>query len=286
MSALPEPLTPPDCDLRGMPYMPVDLVRLFDSDLFLLSTGAEFKAAFCLWGKAFLQVPAGSVPDDDRILAGLSGAGKQWPKLRAMALRGWIKCSDGRLYHPVVAQKAKDAWEARLAQRARTEAARAAKKAVSIKTDRNENSIHKPSPVDKNGQVVDIVKVASPVTEVVTASKGEGELSKEKKERITPPSPRKRGAVPEQEKFDQFWKLYPRKIGKGQAEKAWAKAVAARDGDPDEILMGLKVATSLDWLDMREEGRFCPHPATWLNGKRWLDRIEAEPSEPSLSLSH
>jgi hypothetical protein len=88
-----------------------------------------------------------------------------------------------------------------------------------------------------------------------------------------------------QEKFEQFWKLFPRKVGKGQAEKAWAKAVQGCE-DPDEILMGLKVATSLDWLDMREDGRFCPHPATWLNGKRWLDRIEADASEPSLSLSH
>ena len=38
----PEPLTPPECDLRGMPFMPLDIVRLFDSDLYALSTGDEF----------------------------------------------------------------------------------------------------------------------------------------------------------------------------------------------------------------------------------------------------
>jgi hypothetical protein len=181
MSALPEPLTPPECDLRGMPYMPVDLVRLFDSDLFLLSTGDEFKAAFCLWGKSFLQVPAGSVPDDDRILAGLTGTDKKWPKLRAMALRGWIKCSDGRLYHPSSRRRRRTPGKLALAQRARTEAARAAKKAAKLQTDRNENTIHRPSPGDKNGQVVEIIQSAISVTEDVTGSKGEGELSKERK---------------------------------------------------------------------------------------------------------
>ena len=30
--------------------------------------------------------------------------------MKAGALRGWIKCGDGRLYHPVVAEKANEAW--------------------------------------------------------------------------------------------------------------------------------------------------------------------------------
>lgn len=163
MSALPDPLTPADCDLRGMPFMPVDIVRLFDSDLFALSTGDEFKVAFTLWGKAFLQVPAGSVPDDDRILAHLSGAGSRWSKLRDMALRGWIKCSDGRLYHPVVSEKARDAWQGRIAMRARTEAARAARAAKRSDSD----SGYTP-PVADN--------VTTSVTEDVTGSKRKGEI--------------------------------------------------------------------------------------------------------------
>jgi Protein of unknown function (DUF1376) len=113
VSDLPEPLTPADCDLRGMPYMPLDIVRLFDSDFYALSTGEEFKAGLTLWGRAFLQVPAGSLPDDDRILAHLSGAGARWNKVRGTALRGWVKCSDGRLYHPTVAEKAAETWAKR-----------------------------------------------------------------------------------------------------------------------------------------------------------------------------
>ncbi|QUT04033.1 DUF1376 domain-containing protein [Sphingobium phenoxybenzoativorans] len=104
------PLTPPDCDLRGMPFMPMDTIRVLDSDMFALATGEEFKAAFALWCKSWHQVPAGSLPDDDRILAFLSGARDTWCDMsRDIIMRGWIKCSDGRLYHPVVCEKALEA---------------------------------------------------------------------------------------------------------------------------------------------------------------------------------
>ena len=113
MTDFPAPLTPADCDLRGFQFMPMDTIRLLDSDLFALSTGDEFKAALALWCKAWAQIPAGSLPSDDRILAHLSGAGTAWRKVKAMALRNWIACSDGRLYHPVVAEKALEAWDRR-----------------------------------------------------------------------------------------------------------------------------------------------------------------------------
>lgn len=105
-----EPMTTPDCDLRDFPFMPLDVARLLDSDLFALSNGDEFKAAIALWCKCWTQVPAGSLPDDDRVLAHLSGAGTRWKRVRAMALRGFIKCSDGRLYHSTVSEKAAEAW--------------------------------------------------------------------------------------------------------------------------------------------------------------------------------
>lgn len=115
----PEPLTPPDCDLRGLPFMQLDVSRLVDSDMFALSTGEEFKAAVALWCKSWLQIPASSLPNDDRVLAHLSGAGSRWSRIKEMALRGWVLCSDRRLYHPTVAEKARHAWESRMRQRER-----------------------------------------------------------------------------------------------------------------------------------------------------------------------
>lgn len=115
-----EPLTPADCDLRDFAFMPLDAARLLDSDLFALATGDEFKAALALWCKAWLQVPAASLPDDDRVLAHLSGAGSRWKKVKDMALRGFVKCSDGRLYHRTVAEKANEAWGKKLSYRERS----------------------------------------------------------------------------------------------------------------------------------------------------------------------
>lgn len=113
-----EPLTPPDCDLRGLLFMPLDVLRLRDSDLSLVASGDEFKAAVLLWCASWHQVPAASLPDDDRVLARLSGlSAKSWRKSRDGATRGWIKADDGRLYHPVVAEKALEAWKDRLSYR-------------------------------------------------------------------------------------------------------------------------------------------------------------------------
>lgn len=135
-----KPFTPPDLDLRDFPYMPLDVVRLVDSDLTAIATGDEFKAAVLLWCKSWHQVPAASLPDDDRMLAHLAGFGrdiKEWKKVREIALRGFVKCDDGRLYHPVIAEKANDAADAKRKQREKTANATAARKRKSGNRDDN-----------------------------------------------------------------------------------------------------------------------------------------------------
>lgn len=106
---LPEPLIQSCADCRKLSGFMLNVERLLSSELWALSTGDELKAAVGLWCRAWKQVPAGSLPDDDRVLASFSGAGARWPKVRAMALHGFVKCSDGRLYHPVLCEDAKRA---------------------------------------------------------------------------------------------------------------------------------------------------------------------------------
>lgn len=113
LTDLPAPLTPADCDLRGLPYMPLDVIRLLDSDMFAEATGDEFKAAVALWCKSWTQIPAASLPNKDKVLAHLSGNAERWKKIKEGAMRGWILCSDDRWYHPVVAEKALLALPAR-----------------------------------------------------------------------------------------------------------------------------------------------------------------------------
>lgn len=74
---------------------------------------------------------------------------------------------------------------------------------------------------------------------------------------------------PIEERFKVFWKAYPRKSGKGSAEKAWAK-IAPSQKLFDEIMAALDVAKRCEqWL--KDNGQFIPYPATWLNQKRWED---------------
>lgn len=124
-----DPLVSSDVDLRDFAFMPLDVLRLRDSDLAALASGEEFKAAVMLWCVAWHQVPAGSLPNDDRLLARHSGAGSAWKRVKAEALRGFVECSDGRLYHATIAEKAIEAWEAKLKQRERTRAATEAREA-------------------------------------------------------------------------------------------------------------------------------------------------------------
>ncbi len=121
-----DPLVAAEVDLRDFREMPLEFERLLASDTWVLGNPEEKVAAFHLWCKSWHQVPAGSLPDDDRLLAHLSGSGPRWKKLRNHALRGWVKCTDGRFYHPVVAEKAQKAWGAKLDRRMRTHQARVA----------------------------------------------------------------------------------------------------------------------------------------------------------------
>lgn len=110
--------------------MPLDVARLRDSDLASNETPEACWAAVLLWSASWHQVPAGSIPNDERWIAKQAGYAqrgkidKEWAKVKDGALRGWVECTDGRLYHPVVAEKARDAWNSKLRQRWKTEAAR------------------------------------------------------------------------------------------------------------------------------------------------------------------
>ena len=122
---LPAPLTPPTADLRQFAWMPLDLNRLFKSDTWLLSSGEELKCALKLWGEAWMQVPAGSLPNNERILAALAGAGRRWQRVRNLVMRGWVLCRDNRWYHPVVAEKVVHSLTLKAKSLARTARARA-----------------------------------------------------------------------------------------------------------------------------------------------------------------
>jgi len=73
--------------------------------------------------------------------------------------------------------------------------------------------------------------------------------------------------------FELFWEAYPRKVGKMKAFQSWVKHV---DQEViSRVMASLEVQKkSRQWNE--ENGRFIPHPTTWLNQHRWEDQLELE----------
>jgi hypothetical protein len=73
--------------------------------------------------------------------------------------------------------------------------------------------------------------------------------------------------------FDEFWSHYPRKVGKANAKKAWARA--RKRANESAILQGCIQFANDPNLP---ETRYVKHPTTWLNGDCWEDDPQPEPA--------
>lgn len=71
------------------------------------------------------------------------------------------------------------------------------------------------------------------------------------------------------ERFERFWSVYPRHIAKQNAKKSFDKL------NPDDELLEVMIRAVNEqkktdqWT--KDNGQFIPHPATWINQKRWED---------------
>jgi len=80
--------------------------------------------------------------------------------------------------------------------------------------------------------------------------------------------------------FDLFWEAYPRKVGKQECLKIWLNP-KKKEIRPsiEELVRALKIQKqSEDWT--KENGRYIPHPSTWLNQGRWDDELRMPQETP------
>ena len=71
--------------------------------------------------------------------------------------------------------------------------------------------------------------------------------------------------------FDTFWDEYPNRKGKGKAREAFKKAI--KKTSLDTMLEAIrKQKQGTQWT--KDDGRFIPYPATWLNQERWEDEVD------------
>ena len=122
------------------------------------------------------------------------------------------------------------------------------------------------------------------VTGTVTATRCDPHIKKDEIKKTNPPispqgEPRKiqgrKGAAAQwmPERFEAFWKFYPRGEGKDKARKAWDKL------RPDDALL-TTIARALQRQmasEMWKAGIGIPYASTYLNQRRWEDEVREGP---------
>ena len=70
--------------------------------------------------------------------------------------------------------------------------------------------------------------------------------------------------------FEDFYKLYPRKESRKNAEKSFKKL-----SEKDKVLAykGLEKHVKF-WIKTGKESQYISHPSTWINQRRWEDELE------------
>lgn len=74
------------------------------------------------------------------------------------------------------------------------------------------------------------------------------------------------------DEFEQFWKIYPRRVAKAEARKAWKQVEKLRPPIADLLKSVYAARASRDW--QRDDGQYIPYPSSWLRGERWDDQHE------------
>ncbi|MDY0278565.1 MAG: hypothetical protein RBQ97_10840 [Acholeplasma sp.] len=73
-----------------------------------------------------------------------------------------------------------------------------------------------------------------------------------------------------EERFERFWKAYPKKVGKLDCLKIFNR----RKYDEQTVI---KMIQALEWqkyLEQWQNKKYIPNPSTWLNQGRWLDEMD------------
>jgi hypothetical protein len=85
------------------------------------------------------------------------------------------------------------------------------------------------------------------------------------------------------EQWQRFWSVYPRKCAKKDARQAWAQlnpSVATVD-----LMVGALAWQTPHYRWNSDKADFAPYPATWLRAERWTDEQPAPVLSPSMASS-
>lgn len=127
-----------------------------------------------------------------------------------------------------------------------------------------------PSPDDENSNLISIDIMCNQVKSFAPVIQSNPIQSESNPNPIPPIVPKGDGdAIPE--RFKQFWNAYPKKVGKGEAEKKFKKIHPSAEL-LDTMLKAIETQNKSDqW--QKDGGQYIPNPSTWINQKRWEDEL-------------
>lgn len=247
-----------------MPWFPVD-----DGFAFHHKAVKAGNAAIGLWTRAgswcSQQLTDGYVPDE---IVPVLGTTAQARRLVRVGL--WDEVDGGYQFH---------GWTEDERNPTRSKVSEARQKASERKAKyraakRAEDQVNEGSPSGTQPSVPAGHPTGHDRGRVSTPLHSTPELSDESSPPCSPPpgDGAKRPAKREPDRFDEFWKTYPKRVGKQAAIKAWRKALGIADADT--IIEGARrYAVSRNG----EDPQYTAHPSTWLNAGRWDDEPQPKP---------
>jgi hypothetical protein len=214
---------PEDTRAKGWRFE-LDHERIRQSDTWVLATLELRPWLLMLWMVAWEQTPCGSLPDDDELISARIGMPlEQFITHKRVLLRKWEKAEDGRLYHPVLVQRALEMIEKRHKDtvrrgksRAGTRQSHAGVPRDAIVTggdfDGDTGSVPRDADVTDDGSGADSTVTDDTRTRTSTRRKEEKKIS---------------GAPDEPAGFSEAFEAYPPRAG-GNSRRDAAAAFAAR----------------------------------------------------------
>lgn len=249
----------------------------------------------CLWWWAIDFAPDGDLSkfDDYEIADAIGYEGKDPTKAKAALISaGFLDNSDtGTVtihdWYDYSGQLGDKRIESRKKERDRKAEYRARKKA---EADAGRDKKGSPAPVPQQKEDcpdfvprdTDGTSGTVPPLQYSTAQDSTGQdTTVQGQDRTTPPSPPASGGTgagaepdAQERRFEQFWAIYPKKQGKGDALKVW-KRIKPDKALFEQIMASVKAQVSRNPQWKRDGGQYIPNPATWLRQTRWLDEIPA-----------
>lgn len=87
--------------------------------------------------------------------------------------------------------------------------------------------------------------------------------------------------TPQGELFGRFWSAYPKKVGKANCERWFARHKVDEETLQAMLESLAYLKTTEQW--QKDGGQYIPNPQTWLNGRRWEDESAKPPQREKVN---